>query len=91
MAGTGIQLFVAFRAQIPRFSTTEITPWQSALKFRILAVAIRGTNIFFLAIRGINTAVCHNPRYTFERGLPQQSEIQYPRLYKCKTYTRRIV
>jgi hypothetical protein len=85
MAGTGIQLFVAFRAQIPRF------PWQSALKFRILAVAIRDTNIFFLAIRGINTAVCHNPRYTFERGLPQQSEIQYPRLYKCKTYTRRIV
>jgi hypothetical protein len=81
MAGTGIQSFVAFRVQIPRFATTGITPWQSALKFRLLAVAIRGTNIFLLAIRGLNTANCHNPRYTFERGLPQQSEIQYPPFY----------
>jgi hypothetical protein len=81
MEGTGIQSFVAFRAQIPRFAKTGITPWQTALKFRILAVAIRGTNIFFLAIRGLNTTVCHNPQYTFERGLPQQSEIQYPPFY----------
>jgi hypothetical protein len=43
-----------------------------------LAVAIHGTNIFFLAIRGLNTVVCHNPQYTFEPGLPQLSEIQYP-------------
>jgi hypothetical protein len=89
MEGTGIQSFLAFFAQIQRFAKTGITPWQtalkgtavchnrnSALKFRILAVAICGTNIFFSAIRGLNTVICHNPRYTFERGLPQQSEIQ---------------
>jgi hypothetical protein len=32
MEGTGIQSFVAFRAQIPRFAKTGITPWQTALK-----------------------------------------------------------
>jgi hypothetical protein len=32
-------------------------------------------NIFLLAIRGQNTAICHDPRtYTFKRGVPQQSE-----------------
>jgi hypothetical protein len=99
MVGTEFHSVLAYRAQIPRFAKSGITPWQTALK---------GMNIFLLAIRGQNTAVCHDPRYTFERGLPQQSEIQYPsfyidsppvrgaqsfdaRIYKCKTYTRRIV
>jgi hypothetical protein len=40
--------------------------WQSALKFRLLTVAIRATDILFVAIRGLNAADCHNPRYTFE-------------------------
>jgi hypothetical protein len=114
MEGTGIQSFVAFHAQIPRFAktgitpwrtalkgtalskvprfaTSEITPWQSALKFRILAVVIRGTNIFFLAIRILNTTVCHNPWYTIERGLPQRSEIQYPPFYIDRPHVRGAV
>jgi hypothetical protein len=81
MAGAGIRSFAKFRGQIPRFAKAGITPWQTALKFRILAVAIRGTNNFFLAIRGLNTAVCHNPLYTFERGTWQKTEFQLPPFY----------
>jgi hypothetical protein len=33
-------------SNIPQFATTGITPWQSALKFRLLTVAIRSTVIF---------------------------------------------
>jgi hypothetical protein len=44
-------------------------------------VTLRGAIIFFLAIRGQNTTVCHGLRYTFERGLPQQSEIQHQTFY----------
>jgi hypothetical protein len=32
MEGNGIQLFVAFHAQILRFAKTGITSWQTALK-----------------------------------------------------------
>jgi hypothetical protein len=32
MEGTEIQSFVAFRALIPRFAKTGITPWQTAAK-----------------------------------------------------------
>jgi hypothetical protein len=39
---------------------------QSALKFRLLSVAMRSTVILIVAIRGLNTADGHNPRYTFE-------------------------
>jgi hypothetical protein len=46
MAGTVFHPFVANRAQIPPFATTGKTPWQSALKFRLLTVAIRETTIF---------------------------------------------
>jgi hypothetical protein len=41
--------------------------WQSALKFRLLTVAIRG----------LNAVDCHNPRHTFERG----TEFQPPPFY----------
>jgi hypothetical protein len=41
--------------------------WQSALKFRLLTVAICATVILFLAIRGLNAADCHNPRHKFDR------------------------
>jgi hypothetical protein len=64
---------------------------QSAFKFKLMTVAIRGTIIFFLAIcgtiiffvaiRGLNTAVCHYLWCTFELGLSQQSEIQYQPVY----------
>jgi hypothetical protein len=101
MAGTGFQSFVANRAQIPRFATTGIPPWQSALKFRLLTVAIRGTNIFvvairvtiffFVAIRGLNTATYHCTRYTFDRGLSQQSEIQYQPFYIDSPPVRGVV
>jgi hypothetical protein len=37
MAGTGIQSFVAFRAQIPWFAKTGITPWQTALKGTVVS------------------------------------------------------
>jgi hypothetical protein len=43
----------------------------------IFFVAIRGTIIFFVAIRGeiiFFVAICG---FTFELGLPQQSEIEY--------------
>jgi hypothetical protein len=39
--------------------------WQSALNFRILTVAIRSTGILFVTISSLNTADCHNLRYTF--------------------------
>jgi hypothetical protein len=41
--------------------------WQSAVRV-----------ILFVAIPGLNTADCHNPPYTFERGAWQVSEIQLP-------------
>jgi hypothetical protein len=44
-------------------------------------MAIRGTIVFFMAIRSLNTAVCRGQRYTFEQGLPQQNEIQYQPFY----------
>jgi hypothetical protein len=50
---------------------------------------------FFVAICSLNTAVCHGPRYTFERRLPQQREIQYQPFYVdsppvcCIIYFRR--
>jgi hypothetical protein len=62
--GTGFHSVLANRAQIPRFAKTVITPWQTALKFRFLTVAICGMNIFLFQI----TAVCHDPRYTFEKS-----------------------
>jgi hypothetical protein len=78
-------------SNVLRFATKETTPWQSALKFRLLTMAIRNIIIFFMAIRsmiiffvairGLNTMVCYGPRYTFERGLPQHSEIQYQPFY----------
>jgi hypothetical protein len=40
-----------------------------------------GAAIFLLAIRGVHTADCHDPRYTFERGVKQLSEIQLPPFY----------
>jgi hypothetical protein len=63
MAGTGFHSIVAKHAPIPQFVTIGITPWQSALKFRLLTVAILGTFLrcnphmifFFKAIRGLNT------------------------------------
>jgi hypothetical protein len=64
-------------SSVPGFATPGITPLQYALKFRLLTVAIRGLIIFFVAIHSLNTMVCHGPRYTFERGFPHQSEIQY--------------
>jgi hypothetical protein len=33
MADTGIHSLAKLRGQIPRFATTRITPWQTALKF----------------------------------------------------------
>jgi hypothetical protein len=53
MAGTSFLSVLANRAQIPllRFATTGITPWQSALKCRLLTVAIHDAIIFFVAIR----------------------------------------
>jgi hypothetical protein len=52
-----------------------------ALKFRRMTVAIRGAIIFSVTIRGLITAVCHGQRYTFERFLPQQNEIQFQPFY----------
>jgi hypothetical protein len=49
-AGIGFQSFVANCAPIQRFATIEITPWKSAIKFRLLAVAIRGTILFLVCI-----------------------------------------
>jgi hypothetical protein len=66
--GNGFHCVLANRAQIPRFAKTGITPWQTALKFGLLTVAICGMNIFLLAIRGQITEVCHDPRYTFEKS-----------------------
>jgi hypothetical protein len=69
MEGTGIQSFVAFRAQKPLFAKTGITPWQSALK---------GTTVCHnrnnpLAIRSqILNLGCGDPRYEyFLLGNPQ--------------------
>jgi hypothetical protein len=42
--------------------------WQSALKFRLLTLAIRSTIILFVAIRDLNTADCHTLQHTFEHG-----------------------
>jgi hypothetical protein len=39
----------------------------SALKFRPLAVAIRGGAIYLVAIHGTHTADCQGPQHTFER------------------------
>jgi hypothetical protein len=39
-------------SSVPRFATTGINNWPSALKFRLLTAAIRGTIIFLVAIRG---------------------------------------
>jgi hypothetical protein len=66
----GFLSVVANRALIPRFATTGITPWQSAL----LSLAIHSTIIFFCALKA---TVSHGPQFTFERGLPQQCEIPY--------------
>jgi hypothetical protein len=44
-------------------------------------VAIRATVTLFLAIRVLNAADCHNPRYTFERGTWQETEFQLPPFY----------
>jgi hypothetical protein len=70
-------------SNVPPFATTGISHCKSALKLRLLTVAIRGTIIFFVAIGGLYTAAWHSPsqRSTFERGLPQQSEIQYQPFY----------
>jgi hypothetical protein len=70
-----------------------ITPWQSALQFKLLTVAIHSTIIFFVAIRGLNTTVCHVPCHV-PAILHRQfdaSVIFDALLDRCKTYTRRIV
>jgi hypothetical protein len=78
------------------FATKGITHGQSALKFRLLTVAICGTIIFFVTIRCLNTVVFHDSRYIFECGLPQQSEIQYQPfnidspLVSCIIYFRQV-
>jgi hypothetical protein len=86
MAGTGFNSVVENRAPVLQFSTAGITPWQTALKFRLLTVAIRGTINLFVAICDTifflrdnppsKIAECNGPQYTFEHGLPQQIEIQ---------------
>jgi hypothetical protein len=50
-ATTGIPISKLLSNEL-RFATTATTPWQSALKYRLMNVAIRGTIIFFVAIRG---------------------------------------
>jgi hypothetical protein len=64
-----------FRAQV---AAVKSSLWQSALKFILMSVAIRATVILFLAIHVLNTADCHNPRHTFERGTWQETEFQLP-------------
>jgi hypothetical protein len=44
-------------SSVLRFATIGMTHWQSALKFRLLTVAICGTIIFFVAIPDLNTVV----------------------------------
>jgi hypothetical protein len=55
--------------------------WQSALKVRLLAAAIRGVAIFLVAISGDLTVDCHDPWYTFEHGVGPKSEIQPQQFY----------
>jgi hypothetical protein len=48
---------------------------------QVRSVAIRGTVILFLVMRCLNTADCHNPWHTFERGAEQVCEIQLLTFY----------
>jgi hypothetical protein len=60
--------------QVPRSGCRgQVKPWQSALKFILLSVAIPAMVILFLAIRVLNIVDCHNPRLTFERGTWQHN------------------
>jgi hypothetical protein len=100
MAGTGFRYVATFHAPNPRFATTRITPWQtalkytadcqaplsgsspglwqSALKFRLLTVAIRDADIFLVAILGDQTADCHSPRYTFNAECSKKGKSTAP-------------
>jgi hypothetical protein len=52
----------------PRITAEGSGLWHSALQFRLLSLAMRSTAILYVSIHGLNSAVCHAPRYTFERG-----------------------
>jgi hypothetical protein len=68
---------LANRSQMYRCLTNKNNPLAIRSQILFLTVAISGKVIIFVAIRSLNTVVCHEPRYTFDCGLPQQSEIQY--------------
>jgi hypothetical protein len=65
IASTEIRPIAELRAQVVRY--TYCTCGQ------VMPVAIRKTVILFMASRGLNTADCHDPRYTFERGAQQET------------------
>jgi hypothetical protein len=66
MASAGIRSFAKFRGQMPRIATTEITSWQTALKWiedcQVPRSGCRG-QVKSVAIRSqVHTYVCGNPR-----------------------------
>jgi hypothetical protein len=67
--------------RLPGIHAVRSGLWQSALKFRLLALAIRKMVILFLAIRVLNGADCHNLQHTFERGTWQETEFPLPPFY----------
>jgi hypothetical protein len=50
MAWTGFHSFAAYHAPKTQFAMTGITPWQTALKYRLLTVAILGMTISWVQL-----------------------------------------
>jgi hypothetical protein len=83
MAGTGIRSFAKLRSQMPRIATTAITPWQTALKWTVVARNTCGQVRPVAICSQIDTSVCGNPQYGYyirgnsgsikRQGLPQSA------------------
>jgi hypothetical protein len=86
MAGAGIQSFANFRIQMPWIATTEITSWQTAVKWTADCQVPRSGFPQSSQACGnrsqIHTSVCGNPRDAYSilgnphskrRGLPQSA------------------
>jgi hypothetical protein len=78
MAGNGIRSFAKLCSQMPRIAKLHAQVARNTCG-QVRPVAIRSqmdTSVCgnpqcgysICAIRGLNAADCHNPRYTFERG-----------------------
>jgi hypothetical protein len=101
MEDTGIHSFAKRRGKIPRFATTGITPWQTALKCTADCQAPRSESMEYMR----TGQACGNPLSNRDSCLWQSavrlfwlwqsavltSHIATIRATLCKTVTKRIV